>query len=263
MNNLFYVCLVGSFFTSSKLVIAQQNALLDPPSEFKRYVDTKLQPSGITGKMPDGFVFLEGCDHRKPKHWKLRKNEQSSRGFIVGPTLQSNNQEAIIMYNYLPFYQSESQKSLMETVVKVNRKLQGDTSTAKVIIEGTNQSLPRLSIAGEIWSGKGLPFESMDSLFVFEDHVTTVSGKIAREMFNVDTVHFYDVLLDEPFKDNYVYCTGMVMTQSDRPSMMLKWYFTEEGKKKEREYIEQLRGNLWYEDEWNFGKDNRFIPKKE
>lgn len=35
-----------------------------------------------------------------------------------------------------------------------------------------------------------------------------------------------------------------------RASLYFKWYFTEEGKKNEKEYIKQLEGNLWFEEDW-------------
>src|SRR5699024_6337111 len=87
--------------------------------------------------------------------------------------------------------------------------------------------------------------EQADSLFVFDDHVTMVTGKFARDIFNADSIHFYDIPLEKPFEENYIYCTGMVITKADRASLYFKWYFTEEGKEREEEYIKQLEGNLW------------------
>ncbi len=55
-------------------------------------------------------------------------------------------------------------------------------------------------------------------------------------MFNADSIHFYNIPLEEAFEEKYIYCTEIVITKADRASLHFKWYFTEKRKEK--------RGNI-------------------
>lgn len=247
MKNLYYICLVGLLFISSKLVIAQQDTLSNPSAEFNRYEKNVLKVFNIAGKIPESFTMLKGAGPLK--HWSLRKGGHQVGDFIYGILLQSDDKESIIMYPAMPYYQSERSIELAKTVVMVNKKLQGGTDAADAHITFTNENWPYRIMTIELRESLGIGGGRADSLFVVEDYVTTISGKSVREAFNADTVHFYNIPLEEPFQEKYEYCTGMIITSPERASMLFKWYFTKEGKKEEWTYIEQLSGNIWYEDE--------------
>ncbi len=60
--------------------------------------------------------------------------------------------------------------------------------------------------------------------------------KEARNMFNADSVFFYDIPLDKAYKEKYIHCKGMVISKGNRPAFLLKFFFTGRGKKRERVY---------------------------
>ena|SRR5690606_21177879 len=80
----------------------------------------------------------------------------------------------------------------------------------------------------------------------FNTYVTTIIGKDVKERFNADTVYIYDIPLEEPFKNKYTYCTGLVIAKEGRASMNFKFFFTEEGKAAERKYLDYLDKQIWY-----------------
>jgi|GEM_PF-875765 len=80
----------------------------------------------------------------------------------------------------------------------------------------------------------------------FNSYVTTIVGKDVNEKFNADTIYVYDIPLQEPFKNKYTYCTGLVIAKEGHASMNFKFYFTVEGKAAERKYLDYLDKQIWY-----------------
>lgn len=167
---------------------------------------------------------------------------------IYGPILRSSDKDCILMYPLVPWYISEDDVALSKILARVDRKVFNDPSRKDSNL-GANENFSRNQIATEMSAALGISKALRDSLFVFDDYVTSVSGKTVREMLNADAVHFYDIPLEEPYMDNYVHCTGMLVSKCGRAAMIFKWFFTEDGKKSEFEYLKLLAGNIWY-DKW-------------
>jgi len=214
MKSLFYVCLFVLIFSIDKPVYAQEDTL------FNRYIDTIMDRFfSIKGKMPKGFTVLRASDPVNIPFWKNRNEEDEAKGLYDFHYLQSVDGECLLLYPIMPYpYLYKESRSPYHRIT-------------------TNLT-------------KALGLSSADSSFVFDEHVTTVTGKFVRDTFNADSIHFYNIPLEEAFEERYIYCTEMVITKADRASLYFKWYFTEKGKEKEREYLERLKGNLWFKDEW-------------
>jgi len=162
------------------------------------------------------------------------------------------------MYPSVPWYISEDDIALSKILAKVDRKVFNDTSRKEYNL-GANENFSRNQIVTEMSAALGISMALRDSLFVFDDHVTYISGKTVREMFNADTVYFYDIPLEDPYRDDYVYCTGMVVSKRGRATMIFKWFFTEAGKQKQLTYFDSLARNVWHDIEWKVESTNRFI----
>ena len=102
-----------------------------------------------------------------------------------------------------------------------------------------------------------------------EGLVKIVAETNMSDCFNADTVSFYKVPLDsiyvfEPFPLSpselraYTTCVGINMRKSGFPSMMAKILLTEEGKKKEKEYVEAFLSCIRYGD-----KPKKYSRRKE
>lgn len=213
MRNLFYVCLAMFFIGTPAL--AQDDPL------FNRYLETGLERFfSIKGGIPEGFMVLEIRDPLKVPPFKYRNVEDQRRGQYDFHFLKSFDKECLLLYPIVPH----------PNFATTNRTPSHQiTASLKKILKISPQA---------------------DSVFVFDNQVTTISGKFVRKAFNADSIHFYEIPLEKPFEKDYIYCTGMVITKVGRASLYFKWYFTEEGKKKEKEYIKQLEGSLWFEEDW-------------
>ena len=100
-------------------------------------------------------------------------------------------------------------------------------------------------------------------------YVKIVAETNMSDCFNADTVSFYKVPLDsiyvfEPFPLSpselraYTTCIGINMRKSGFPSMLAKILLTEEGKKKEKEYVETFLSCIRYGD-----KPKKYSRRKE
>lgn len=235
-----------------QLSIAKQNKPLDLDTEFSRW-QKRLKGFDITGKPPEAFSMLKGLS--PPEYWKLRENGPRIGDFIYGVVLQSTDEQSILMYPAIPYFLPNSEIDV--ALKKINRVLSGDTTTGEPCPVYTNNNLPYRFMMQELLASFDIPWEFRDSLLVYEDHVTKISGRKVREMFNADSVYVYDIPLQEPFKEDFTYCTGMIIAKSGRPTIIFKWYFTKDGKNREWEYIEQLKGTIRYGEERKPERENR------
>lgn len=121
---------------------------------------------------------------------------------------------------------------------------------------GANSTFPRSQITVELRAALGMidryGFTADSIPLDFYDYVTVQSGKKNREMFNADSVYFYNLPLDKAYQGKYTYCTGMVISKKGRATMLFKWFFTPKGKKKEDEYIKRLSKQIWYDEPWTY-----------
>lgn len=151
-------------------------------------------------------------DQKSSEPWGVRLGK-SNLGFIYSPIIQSKDKECIIFYPIVPF--------------PVN-----------------NETIVRNNIMAEIATAFDIPRDSIDA----NNYLTVLAGKEARNIFNADSIFFYDIPLDKPYREKYEYCKGIVISKRNRPALLLKLFFTEKGKKEEGGYIGSLKKTIWYED---------------
>jgi len=161
--------------------------------------------------------------------WIVRKGaSERSTATLLGPILQSNDKDCLFAYPC------------------------------------TNiRFFPINQINAEVASGIGAfdrhGYFIDTSKFDCYDYATVITDKKAREMFNADTLYIYDIPnadssyflnkeLEKMQKENYPYCTGVVICKKGRIAMEMKLFFTEKGKIKEDEYINMLNKQIWYTD---------------
>ena len=230
------------FFLICNNLLAQDNLLYK--KTVPDYVSYISKEFGVKCKIPNSFIDL----NRYYELWAIRKNTHA--GYLYGPIVQSKNEECILMYPYQPLPSMEVDSELGKVITSIDLKLKNKAVDQKQILTS-----PRGQIAFELQAAYGLldpyGFHLRDSLsFDFDKYVTIIGGKQAREMFNSDSIYFYEIPLEQPYQNKYTYCTGMVLYKQNRKeaTMIFKWFFTEQGKKKEHEYINLLSKLVWYDE---------------
>jgi hypothetical protein len=219
---------------------------------FASYSNYIAKEFGVTNSIPEGFIDLE-------KYQLMRKIRDNRRvGNMYGPVFQTNDKECIVMYPGLPNYISNKIRENAKKTSLINRALNGDTSTVEPEI-GTNNTFPRGQMTSEIKAATGLFHNSGKALhdsvnFNFNDRVTIIAGKKAKEMFNADSIFIYNLPLQKPYNEKYTYCVGMALTKQDRDTLFFKWFFTPEGKKRQKKYLNKLRKHVWYDEDFKHGE---------
>jgi hypothetical protein len=170
--------------------------------------------------------------------WKVRKEDSKHSGNMHGPIFLSKDKECILAYP-----------------ANLNHKLNDD-----------HRIISQISIiTAEIKTSLGLYYHHGSSLnndttkLDIYDYVTIIAGKMAREMFNADSifiydlpnadsVYFFDESLENMRKEKYPYCSGMLIYKNNRPTMNIKFFFSEKGYIKRSQYFEMLSKHIWYVD---------------
>jgi hypothetical protein len=142
-------------------------------------------------------------------------------GYVYAPVIQSENKECMILYSGWPVWH------IPPTEGYARNHIAGELQAALGLV-----------------NARGLP--RRDTTLVLDDYVTVFSGDDARKMFNADSVFIYDLPLEEPFREVYAYRTGLLVYRKGRAIMLFKCFFTEEGKKREKEYIQRLHKKVRY-----------------
>ncbi|WP_436415496.1 hypothetical protein [Petrimonas sp.] len=217
-----------------------QNTRFD--KTFQEYSDLVSKKSNILCTMPKEFTDLKYYEV-----WKIREDREA--GAFYNPIIQSADKECIIMYMIFPLFITPQESYVNNVVQVLNNKRSKDS--VNVYDNDINERLPRNHISFEMRTALGQvdkrnrPIEG--SVFEFDEYVTLTSGKEIRENFNADSLYVYDIPLQKPYKDNYTHCTGLLVKKRNRPSMVLKLFFTGKGKKKEKYYMDLLNKTIWYE----------------
>lgn len=207
------------------------------------FEESIFEYDSIVYKQPNKFTDL-----LKPGAMEVFYIRQDDKQlYSYRPVLQSEDKECVVMYG-VPWKYTERERVMAKVAFHFNQILHGCDSVRE-FKEYSNDRIPRGKIWNELRVSLQIPPEHMDSLFQFDEHVTIVSGKIAREMFNADSLYFYEIPLDVSYKDIYNHCLGMISAKQDRASIFFKWFFTDEGKKRQNEYIAQLKKAVWYDDD--------------
>mgnify|MGYP007025128871 CR=1 FL=1 len=184
--------------------------------------------------------------------WMIRRDKGAfpCLGNIYGPIFLSKDKECMIAY--IGFISSASPKE------RERVGLSAKTSPRGRIIDEIK------SVLDPLYS----PWDSHKYIekYDFNDYVTIIAGKEAREMFNADSIYIYDMpstdltcflneSLEEKRQKKYPYCTGIVIDKNGRVPMSIKLYFTPKGVKKKQQYIEMLNKHIWYDDKFCYPDD--------
>jgi len=226
---------------------AQKNYLKEKTlAAYSEYLSKEF---GIACKIPVEFANL----NKYNVMWKVRKEKDKHSGSMFGLTILSNNKECMVMYSAFPHHVSKE-----------------DAEERKKMALPV---FPRSQITFEIKTALGLyysyehPLNNDSAKFDFNDYVTIVAGKAAREKFNADSIYIYDIpgadsvyFFDETLEKvrmrKYPYCTSMFISRNDRAAMDFRFFFTPKGKKKEDQYINMLNKHIWYEDDFKMTKNS-------
>ncbi len=232
---LIIIIIIG-FFSS---LFSQDNLLYE--KNFSAYQGYLTEKFGITCVIPEKFENL----NQYYIMWKIRNNPEKHAGSMYGPIFLSADKECIIAYPAL--------------LCDISAEYKEERKQIKLPF------YPRSRISNEIRTSLGLfnspsnPFNDDTTRVDFDDYVTIITGKRARDMFNADSVYLYDLpyadsvyffdeSLEKMRKGNYPYCSGMFIYKRNRATMNVKFFFTEEGKKKQDEYIRLMGKHIWYDE---------------
>lgn len=250
--------LVFVAFSFSCNLFAQENLWYQKNlSDYTEYLSKEF---GIDCSIPERLTNLD----KYYVMWKVREEKDKHVGSIYGPIFQSKNKDCMLMYTAQPSYLSDEDVELFKNRAMIERLLNRDTSTIEPIVS-TNRTIPRGQILAEIKTALGLyysyahPLNNNSTRFDFNDYVTIIAGKKAREMFNADSIYIYDIpsadsvyffdkSLEKTRKEKYPYCTGVFISKDGRASMDFKLFLTKKGKKQEEKYINMLSKQVWYDE---------------
>ena len=175
----------------------------------------------------------------KPKRFKavegvipFRVNEKMSIGSFYQVTLESKEKDCLFLYPYLDAYENHNlvAKNMVYGEIKAALFLNPDNDV-------------------QIDTAKYIKMITKDGM---------------KDYFNADTVYIYKMKLPKPYKEIFNECIGINAIKTDHPSAMIKILLTEEGKKKEEEYIKLLFKSIRYPDiapEYNQERSERTHKK--
>lgn len=212
---------------------------------FDAYAVYMADNFGIQYHIPEKFNDLD----KYYVMWKVRKDPAKHAGFMYGSILMSKNKDCIVAYPSQLFNYSDKEKKRLGI---------------------SKSNFPRNQVSGYLKTALGLyysygnPLNNDTAKFDFNDYVTTIAGKKARELFNADSIYiydlpnpdsvcFYDASLERLRKERYPHCTGILISKANRASIDLKLFFTDKGKENMDEHLNMLEKQIWY--------DNNFAIK--
>jgi len=224
MNNQIKSRLTILFLTISVCVLAQNSQ--PEPGSFSWYANIISNVYSINCKLPSNFTDL------KNKHVEVfRLNESVFTNSIYFPVIQSKDKECVLMYHILPSYNIFGTKS---------------------------------TVIGEITGVLGLDnnVPSQRDSIQMENYVTITTGKYVHNAFNADSIITLEIPRNKAYMDKYKYCTSMMIVKKGRATMILKWFFTENGLKNKDKYICMLNNSIEYKnDNWKYNL--RQLPDKD
>jgi hypothetical protein len=193
---------------------------------FSNYAKNTLEIYNITCNMPDNFIDLNRIELLN-----LGKQANKHRGLCC-PIMESNDNQCVIMYHLVPEYGCLTNNLIIGEICKMFKLNCCDNSITDTINIG--------------------------------HYATIITGYYARTSFNADSVILMDIPLQCPYKDKYLYCISMFITKQAHATMILKWLFTETGKKNKDNYLNSFSKKIWYnEGEWKYDykKSVKLLPE--
>ncbi len=211
--------------------------------EYKNYLEEEYD---IRCNRPKKFRDLDYVEL-----WKFRPKPPCA-GFVFNPIMQSKDNECLLLYPMIIPQFSEFNRYVSSVARAIGNSMFKNKEKEENISELTIDEISRRNTINQLRSamghldkyGRPIP----DSIISFNEHVHVYSEIEAREKYNADSFYLYEIPMYEAYKDKYSYCTGMVIVKEDHTFLQFLWLFTEEGKKKEKEYIEALSNKIWFND---------------
>lgn len=98
--------------------------------------------------------------------------------------------------------------------------------------------------------------------FNFDKYVMVLHDEETKKVFNADTVYIAQIPLLSPYRNKYLYCTGLYIVKTGRPSMILKCFFTEQGELKKEKFLRELCKRVKYKNEkWIYDSEKCTLEK--
>ena len=199
-----------------------------------RKVDKTSDFYHVVRAVPEGFRFVEdgraitlgdswSKDHQTGRIWK----RDGVKTATLGTVLQSDDKQCEVMYERIFDTQFFVSSAPVETFRGFYYEL--DLKHRNYMMNVLTARLGRPDVR-------------------FEDYVTVISGREARQRFNADSIFVFEVPI-EPLQwdgEVYTHCIHQVLTRKDRAYMGFVWLFTDEGYKRRQEYMDTLEGNVAY-----------------
>lgn len=191
---------------------------------FSNYA-TIAKIAGVAWKYPKGFVDLQTSIPWTPR------GGNTGIGMVYVPVLQSKDSNFLVMYSNILLYYPNGPTRFN---IPIWHQLNGEMEAALGLIDERG-------------------FSSKEVKFDFDKYVTVLTNEDAP--FRADTVFIAEIPLPKPYKEKYLYCTGIYACKQGRPSMMFKCFFTEEGKKNKNGLLTKFYKTVRYlDDNWRFNE---------
>ncbi|GCB35778.1 hypothetical protein [Bacteroides faecalis] len=225
MKSFKFILLFVLFLNFTITEIFAQYSLIDSFSDYSTYLSKSID---VSCKKPKNFIWETIRTSPKMQGSWERKMFVSS---YIGK-MQSKDGNYLILYpNPIAAMLSTGKSSSLECGCNfVRRQMIYDMGKA---------------------SEETLPSDLID--LVGEDIIRIVGKDVP---FNADTVFIVQIPLKEPYLGKYTYCVGIYACKSGRMPMGFKYYFTNEGKTREKESLLKFYETIRYRNNNNWSYDH-------
>lgn len=186
-----------------------------------------------------------GIELNKLKDFKVidgmtifKVNEKLDTGMFYQLVLESKSKDCLILYPHFD--------TLPSNKLAARHMAYGEAAAALNLFHNPNRRI-RLVNSKFLFPGtlESDFYEGMAKLDTTK-YVSVISQNDMTDYSNADTVFIFKVRLPQPYEGIYNECIGINMIKEGCPSAMIKILLTEEGKKKEEEYMQAIFKNIRY-----------------
>lgn len=228
-NIIFKRSLFGFLFCIGLIILPGKAQKTD--YAFQLYATYVSEALDISWKRPRNFHVMQQGD----KDWwtPADRKKIGDLGFIYEIMLQSKDGNCVILYPRMELL-----------LISFNAK--DSVFARRTLVAEMNVALKQ----------KDIKTGGQHDISNFNEYVIVFHDKEAKKRFNADTVYIANIPLQTPFHGNYTYCTGIYVVKKGRPCILLKCFFTEEGKRKENKYLQKLFRSIKYKNEdWKYDEE--------
>ncbi len=191
------------------LLVASANAFAQK-SIFKMYRFESSELFDINLTKPKGFKVIDGKR-------TFAVNEKMNIGTLYQVTLESKAKDCLILYPWFMIFKHHEMGA-------------------------------RNMVYGEVEAALNIPPDNKTIKLDTAKYVKIIAKNDMKSYFNADTVFIYKIKLPKPYKEVYSECIGINTIKNGHPSAMIKILLTEEGIKKEDEYMQTVFKSMQYPD---------------